>query len=211
MIIIITILSNKVFIIHLFIVLKQVYHSRSTICDRSTICELGEKMIVCGRAAMWWDKQIKDRINERREVYRKVVNGREDLWDEYCRLRKEVKQLVIEKKLNIWNELVEKVNTDFDENRKEFWAFVGTKTKGKKKNIASLKSDTGMSITSARGKLEVLQKHYQLLSMMSVESEFDADWKEAVEESVGGYSSLSEETGDTFLDKEIEKGEIAKC
>ena len=30
-------------------------------------------------------------------VYRKVVNGREDLWDEYCRFRKEVKQLVIEK------------------------------------------------------------------------------------------------------------------
>ena len=48
------------------------------------------------------------------------------MWDEYCRLRKEVKQLVIEKKLNIWNELVEKVNTDFDENRKEFWAFVGS-------------------------------------------------------------------------------------
>ena len=46
---------------------------------------------------------FKDRINARREVYRKVVNGREDLWDEYCRLRKEVQQLVIEKKLNIWN------------------------------------------------------------------------------------------------------------
>ena len=75
---------------------------------------------MCGRAARWWDEQIKDRINARREVYRKVVNGREDLWDEYCRLRKEVKQLVIEKKLNIWNELVEKVNTDFNENRKEF-------------------------------------------------------------------------------------------
>ena len=61
-------------------------------------------------------------------IYRKVVNGREDLWDEYCRLRKEVKQLVIEKKLNIWNELVEKVNADFDEKRKQF---VGRKTKGK--------------------------------------------------------------------------------
>ena len=36
-------------------------------------------------------------------------------------VRKEVKQLVIEKKLNIWNELVEKVNTDFNENRKEFY------------------------------------------------------------------------------------------
>ena len=103
------------------------------------------------------------------------------------------------------------LNTDFDENRKEFWAFVGRKTKGKKKNIASLKSDTGMSITSTRGKLEVLQKHYQLLSKMSVDSEFDADWKEEVEDSVGGYSSLLEEAGDAFLDKEVEKGEIAKC
>ena len=63
-------------------------------------------------------------------MYRKVVNGQEDLWDEYCRLRNEVKQLVIKKKLNNWNEIVEKVNTDFDENRREFWAFVGRKTKG---------------------------------------------------------------------------------
>ena len=73
---------------------------------------------MCGRAARWWDEQIKDKINARLQVYKKVVNGREDLWGEYCRLRKVVKQLVIEKKLNIWNELVEKVNTDFDENRK---------------------------------------------------------------------------------------------
>ena len=133
------------------------------------------------------------------------------MWGEYCRLRKEVKQLVIEKKLNIWNELVEKVNTDFDENRKEFWAFVGRKSKGKKKNIASFKSDAGLSLTSTRGKLEVLQRHYQLLSKMSVDSMFDADWKEEVEENVKGYSSLSEEVADSLLDKEIEKGEIAKC
>ena len=67
------------------------------------------------------------------------------------------------------NEIVEKVNTDFDENRKEFWALIGRKTKGKKKNIASITNDTAMSITSTRGKLEVLQKHYQLLSKMSVD------------------------------------------
>ena len=105
------------------------------------------------------------------------------------------------------------MNTDFDENRKEFWAFVGRKSKGKKKNIASLKSDTGLSLTSIRGKLEELQslRHYQLLSKMSVDSVFDADWKEEVEDNVKGYSSLSEEVTDSLLDKEIEKGEIAKC
>ena len=51
-------------------------------------------------------------------------------------------------------------------------------------NIASLKSDTGLSLTSTRGKLEVLQRHYQLLSKMSVDSVFDADWKEEVEDNV---------------------------
>ena len=66
---------------------------------------------MCGRAATWWDEQIKDIISARWEANRKVVNGQEDLWDENCRLRKEVKQLVVEMKLNIWNELVEKVNT----------------------------------------------------------------------------------------------------
>ena len=55
----------------------------------------------------------------------------------------------------------------------------------------------------------VIKKMY--MSSMSVDSEFDADWKEEVEDSVGGYSSLSEEAGDAFLDKEVEKGEIAKC
>ena len=190
---------------------NEVVMEWESVVNRVAKCELGEKMIVCGRAARWWDEQIKDKINARRQLYKKIVNGREDLWGEYCRLRKEVKQLVIEKKLNIWNELVEKMNTDFDENRKEFWAFVGRKSKGKKKNIASLKSDTGLSLTSTRGKLEVLQRHYQLLSKMSVDSVFDADWKEEVGDNVKGYSSLSEEVTDSLLDKEIEKGEITKC
>ena len=47
---------------------------------------------------------------------------RKELWDEYC---KEVKEAVREKKLSIWNEVVEKVNADFEGSKKEFWAFVG--------------------------------------------------------------------------------------
>ena len=105
-------------------------------------------------------------------MYMKVINGREDLWDEYCRLRREVKELVRGKELIIWNEVVEKVNVDFDGSRKESWAFVGRRTKGKKKNITSLKSDAGVSVRSTRGKLEVLQKH---LGKIRVDSDFDAN------------------------------------
>ena len=148
----------------------------------------------------------------RRELYKKVTNGREDLWDEYCRLRKEVKELVREKKLNIWREVVKKANTDFDGSRKEFWAFVGRRTRGKrKKNIPSLKSEAGVSVTSTRGKLEVLQRHYQQLGKLSLDSNFDAEWKEEVESNMSRYDSMSELCEYEFLDKEIEKGETVKC
>ena len=51
-------------------------------------------------------------------------------------------------------------NADFEATRKEFWAFVCRRTKGKYKNIASLKSKAGVSVTSTQGKLEVLRRHY---------------------------------------------------
>ena len=43
------------------------------------------------------------------------------------------------------------------------WAFVGNTSKGKKKYIASLKRDTGLSLTCIGVNLVVLQKYYQLL------------------------------------------------
>ena len=89
---------------------------------------------------------------------------------------------------------------------KEFWAFVGRRTKGnRKKNIPSLKSEAGVSVTSTRGKLEVLQRHYQQLGKLSLDSNFDVECKVSI---YGGMSDLLE---DEFLDKEIEKGEIVKC
>ena len=139
---------------------------------------VGEKMIVCGRAARWWDDEIRAKIEHRRQVYRLIVSGQEELWEEYYRLRKEVKQLVIEKKLNIWNEVVEKANSDFEGNRKEFWAFVGRRTKGRKGGITVLRSDAGVSVSSTKGKLNILQSHYERLGSSSVEAAFDDDWRE---------------------------------
>ena len=65
-----------------------------------------------------------------------------------------------------------------------------------------MKSDAGVSVTSTRGKLEVLQKHYQHLVT------FDANWKEEVESKV---SSMSESCEDDRLDIAMETEEIVKC
>ena len=119
---------------------------------------VGEKLIVCGRAARWWDAEVKAKIEHRRDVYRKIAGGQDELWEEYYMLRKEVKNLVIEKKLNNWNEVLEKANSDYDGNRKEFWAFVGRRTKVRKRAISALRNNSGVSITSTKGKLRIFQR-----------------------------------------------------
>ena len=101
---------------------REVVHEWEDIVNRVAKSVVGEKTIVCGKSAMWWDNEIKDKINRRCKVYKKVISGRKELWDEYCRLRKEVKEAVRKKKLSIWNEVVEKVNADFEGSRNEFWA-----------------------------------------------------------------------------------------
>ena len=107
-------------------------------------------------------------------------------------------------------EVVEKANVDFEVSRIGFWAFVGRRAKAKNRCIASLKGVEGLSVTSTKGKLEVLQKHYQHLGRVSVDSDFD-DWKEEVESKVEACGRMSGSCEDAFLDKGIEKAEIAKC
>ena len=122
-----------------------------------------------------------------------------------------MKELVRQKKLTMWKEVVEKVNVDFEGSRKEFWAFVARRTKAKNRGVASLKGVEGVSVTSTKGKLEVLEKHYQHLGRVSVDSDFDDDWKVEVEIKVEAGDRMSGSCEDAFLDKGIEKAEIAKC
>ena len=165
---------------------------------------VGDKLIVCGRAARWWDAEVKAKIEHRRDVYRKIAGGQDELWEEYYMLRKEVKNLVIEKKLNNWNEVLEKANSDYDGNRKEFRAFVGRRTKVRRRAISALRNNSGVSITSTKGKLRIFQSHYQDLGSKSVDDAFDEDWKQEVESKIRECCIMSSACEDSILDREIE-------
>ena len=39
-----------------------------SIVKRVANAEVGEKVVVCGRVARWWDNEIKSRIEQRRKV-----------------------------------------------------------------------------------------------------------------------------------------------
>ena len=46
---------------------------------------------------------------------------------------------------------MEKANTNYEGNKKIFWAFVGRRTKGKRGGIAALRNSSGVSVSSTKG------------------------------------------------------------
>ena len=74
--------------------LKEVLADWEGIVNEVAKAVVGEKMIVCGRMARWWDA-VKAGIEHRRDVYRKIAGDQDELWEEYHKLRREVKNLNI--------------------------------------------------------------------------------------------------------------------
>ena len=100
-------------------------------------------------------------------------------------LRREVKNLVVEKKLEVWNDGIG--NSDFEGHREDYcWL---KETQDMKRGITVLRNSAGVLVTGAKGKLEVLKRHYQHL-MYSVDRAFDDSWKEEVDKKVCEFSNL---------------------
>ena len=72
-------------------------------------------------------------------------------------------------------------------------------------------SGKGVSVSSTRNKLQVLQKHYEDLGRMSEDSDFGGEWKEEVETKVSTCMCCSLLCYYEYLDGELHKGEIEKC
>ena len=66
-------------------------------------------------------------------------------------------------------------------------------------------SKVGASVSSTQGKLEVLRRHYEELGKVSVDDNFEADWKEEV------VSTLETCSENVRLDRQIYREEIAQC
>ena len=93
---------------------------------------------------------------------------------------------------------------------KEFWSSVGRRTKGRMVGVEALRNDSRVSVTSTKGKLKVLQSHYQCLGSCSVDDAFDDNWKQEVDSKVNQCHRCSVEHDDPVLYRENELHEIAR-
>ena len=94
------------------VLVSEVLREWESIVNRVAKREVGKKMIVCGKSARWWDSEVKDEVNSRKTLYKNMLDGNVDAWENYFKLWKEVKDLIRKKKMDIWNDVVEKVTAD---------------------------------------------------------------------------------------------------
>ena len=68
-----------------------------------------------------------------------------------------------------------------------------------------------MSVSSTQGKLEVLRGPYEELGKVSVDNNFEADWKEEVVSTLVTCSNLSEVSENDRSERQMDREEIAQC
>ena len=69
------------------------------------------------------------------------------------------------------------------------------------KGISILRSDTAVSVSSRKVRLDILQSHYEHLRSSGVEAGFTDDWKEEVESMVRNCVATSVDCEDGILDR----------
>ena len=85
--------------------------------------------------------------------------------------------------LIMWNNIVEKANQDFEGNKKQYWSFVGRRTKCKNKTISSLISETGFLYPARKVNFK---------SLSIEESNFRTEIRSIEERDLHGHSLIQE-------------------
>ena len=72
---------------------------------------MGCKLIICGRSVGWWDEELRQLIRDHRDCFAKGLN-KDNNWNEYLRIRKELKQKIWEKRKLCKPEFMANVNSN---------------------------------------------------------------------------------------------------
>ena len=67
------------------------------VVDKAASKALGRKLIICGRSVSWWDEELRQLVKDRRTCFAQGLDN-DSNWNDYLKIRKELKQKIREKK-----------------------------------------------------------------------------------------------------------------
>ena len=163
---------------------------------------IGTKLIIPGRAAKWWNAEIRREVQARRQLWQQVKESPSDenMKNRYFVKRKEVCRLVKTTRANCMKSMYDKLNDDYREHKTKFWKGLKYVNKYSPSGITSLQCPRLGVVSSTAGKIQVASSHYQALFTCADQPEFHSDFKSFVEAEVQRYVRDSESDSGTYAE-----------
>jgi hypothetical protein len=182
--------------------------------NKAGMASCGKKSSFVGKfkSAKWFDAELKEAINARRTKW--LSHKRlpsEESWKLYSEARKHCKSLVTAKKQKSWEEVMSKVSSSFEDNKKLFWATVKGLSGGSKASAAKVVKDVdGKPHYSLEGRKKVTADFYEALGAIDDSSDriYDVSFKEEVESRLRRMIESSKDEEDVILGTPFTEVEI---
>ena len=125
------------------------------VVDKAASIALGCRLIICGRSVKWWDEEIRQPVKDCRPCFAQGL-GNDTNWNEYFKIRRELKEKIRDKRKNCKEEVMNNVKSTYRKNMNAFWKFVKRSIKSSAKiRIETLTDDSSNSFASHRGKVQI--------------------------------------------------------
>jgi exonuclease III len=106
---------------------------------------VGKKIIVKGRSRPEIDSAVLSLIRQRRQLYRQFAtsqagSARSQLWVQYIALRKQVHQVIRDKKASKWSQLMDQLESEYVDrgNMKQFWSSINRIASSRARQVSSI-------------------------------------------------------------------------
>ncbi|XP_039278742.1 uncharacterized protein LOC120350237 [Nilaparvata lugens] len=144
--------------------IEEIWHAL-----KITIIRVGKEVCGCRRikgtgnkCTKWWNEEVKARIKEKKEAWRKYVRTKnDDDRQTYVEKRNRAKEAVKKAKAETWEEFGKELEENFRYNNRIFWSTIrGLRRKAGKK-IQNIANEEGRIISDPQEILATWRRHYE--------------------------------------------------
>ena len=172
---------------------------------------VGSKVVHKKFSRPWFDADVRQAIQERREAYWVFKKRRtRQNWDKYKRLRLTARRLVSQKKKEQWERLLRSIGEDSSNNPKRMWSKM-KRLMGKNKSSTDMKAvrrEDGSLAISAVDKRGALSSYIAKLGQPLQDPHFDSSFLDETEALVNQYVEQSTQLPADEMDRDFTDDEL---
>lgn len=179
--------------------------------DQALEKSVGSKTVHKKFSRPWFDADVRQAIQARREAFWKFKNHRtRQNWEEYKRLRLKARRLVSQKKREQWERLLQSIGEDSSKNPKRMWSNM-KRIMGNNKSstdLSCVRREDGSLAISAVDKREALSSYIAKLGQPLQDPEFNSAFQIETEALIDQYALESKLRPTDEMDKDFTDDEL---